>query len=272
MANVEPSQAPTAGWSSPYEIVLLVTSILLFLAFGFWEARFAAQPIMPLQIWIAPSFFALVIVVLFSFMAYGTFIWYMVAWQQEIRHWSVLSLAAGLTPLPICAAAAAILASWLIPRLAAQWILSIGCITVLVAQVLIATMPEQQTYWAQVFPATMVQSFCPDFIFTAAQIIACNSVRRHEQGIAGSLVGILQLYATSLGLGFAGIVERDTDQHGSKPTRGYRSALFFGMGLAVTALVIGGLFVRMPKDTREGWQGDDGEKICEKEQNPEQTV
>ena len=264
LAQIEHSQAPTAGWSSPYEIALLVISVLLFLAFGFWEARFAAQPIMPLRIWIAPSFFALVIVVLFSFMAYGTFIWYMVAWQQEIRHWSVLSLAAGLTPLPICAAAAAILASWLIPRLAAQWILAIGCITVLVAQILIATMPEQQAYWAQVFPATIVQSFCPDFIFTAAQMIACNSVRRHEQGIAGSLVGTLQLYATSLGLGFAGIVERHTDQHGLE--------LFFGMGLAVTALVIGGLFVRMPKDTREGWQGDDGEKICKKEQNPGQTV
>ena len=212
---------------------------------------------MPLRIWIAPSFFALVIVVLFSFMAYGTFIWYLVAWQQEIRHWSVLSLAAGLTPLPICAAAAALLAAWLIRRLAAQWILAFGCLTILVAQILIATMPEQQSYWKQVFPATIVQSFCPDFIFTAAQIIACNSVRRNEQGIAGSLIGTLQLYATSLGLGFAGIVEMHTNKQGSAPVEGYRSALYLGMGMAATAMAVSGVFVRMPKDVRDGWQGKD---------------
>ena len=132
--------------------------------------------------------------------------------------------------------------------------MALGCLAILIAQVLIATMPEQQSYWAQVFPATILSAFCPDFIFTAAQIIACNSVRRHEQGIAGSLVGVLQVYATSTGLGFAGIVETHTDDHSSMPIKGYRSALYFGMGMAVVALVIGVLFVEMPKDTREGWQ------------------
>ena len=132
--------------------------------------------------------------------------------------------------------------------------MALGCLAILIAQVLIATMPEQQSYWAQVFPATILSAFCPDFIFTAAQIIACNSVKRHEQGIAGSLVGVLQVYATSTGLGFAGIVETHTDDHGSLPVKGYRSALYFGMGMAVVALVIGVLFVRTPKDTREGWQ------------------
>ena len=146
------------------------------------------------------------------------------------------------------------MSAWLIPRLAAQWIMALGCLAILIAQVLLATMPEQQSYWAQVFPATILSAFCPDFIFTAAQIIACNSVRRHEQGIAGSLVGVLQVYATSTGLGFAGIVETHTDDHGSLPVRGYRSALYFGMGMAVVALVIGVLFVKMTKDTREGWQ------------------
>ena len=146
------------------------------------------------------------------------------------------------------------MSAWLIPRLAAQWIMALGCLAILISQILIATMPEQQSYWAQVFPATVLSAFCPDFIFTAAQIIACNSVRRHEQGIAGSLVGVLQVYATSTGLGFAGIIETHNDSHDSLPVRGYRAALYFGMGMAVLALVIGVLFVKMHKDTREGWE------------------
>lgn len=73
------SQSPTAGWRSPYEIVLLIASVLFFAIFTLWEYKFAEQPILPLNIWIAPSFSPLVIVVLISFMSYGTFIWYMIA-------------------------------------------------------------------------------------------------------------------------------------------------------------------------------------------------
>ena len=260
-----------AGWSSPYEVALLVTAIAFFPSFGLWEYKFAHTPILPLTIWMAPSFFPLILVVLISFMSYGTFIWYLVAWQQQIRHWSVLSTGLGLTPVAICGGAAAVISAWLIPRLAAQWIMGLGCLAILIGQILIATMPEQQSYWAQVFPATIMSAFCPDFIFTAAQIIACNSVRRHEQGIAGSLVGVLQVYATSIGLGFAGIVEIHTDEHGSLPVRGYRSALYFGMGMTVVALIVGVLFVKMPKDTREGWQGKDAAPIATESQ-PEDTA
>ena len=64
---------------------------------------------------------------------------------------------------------------------------------VLVLEVRVATTPEQQLYWKQMFPATIIQSFCPYFIYTAAQIVACNSVGSKDQGVAGSLIGTLQL-------------------------------------------------------------------------------
>ena len=245
------------GWTSPYNITLLVLSLLLLLAFGLWELKYARYPIIPLTIWCAPTFTPVIIVVLFSFMSYGSFIWYLVAWQQKIRHWSVLSTALGLTPLAILSAAGAYIAAWLVPRLAVQWILVLGGLAVLLAEVLVASMPEQQIYWIQMFPATIVQSFCPDFIFTAAQIVACDSVGRKDQGVAGSLIGTLQLYATSIGLGFAGIVETHAIPVGSAPVEGYRAALYFGMGLAVVALAVAIIFVRLPKDTREGWQDED---------------
>ena len=254
------SQAPTAGWDSPYEIALLITSVLLFIAFAAYEHKVSKFPILPLSIFRAPSFFPLVIVVLFSFMSYGTIIWYMVAWEQEVRHWSTLSVSYGLIPVAICASCAAFIAAWLVPRLAAQRILAIGALAALVAPIILATMPAQQSYWQSVFPATVIQSFCPDFIFTAAAIIASNSVKRNEQGIAGSLIGTLQLYATSIGLGFAGVVEVHLGSKSSEGeiVKGYRAALWFGVGLALVALVICGVWVRMPKDEREGWSGEDG--------------
>lgn len=259
-ANTIDSQAPAVGWSTPYEIALLIVAFLLFAVFGFWEHKIAKQPIMPLDIWTAPSFFALIIVVTFSIMSYGIALWYMVAWQQLIRHWTVLEFSAGLAPHAIIGGCAAPAAAWLIPRLAAQWILAFGALTVLLSAVLLATMPEQQSYWAQIFPATILMALCPDFIFTAAQIIATNSVRRHEQGIAGSLISLLQLYGASIGLGFAGTVEANTNQNGKETLDGYRGALYFAIGLGIAALLIDILFVRVPKDEREGWGDEDGPK------------
>ncbi|KAJ9203079.1 hypothetical protein DTO164E3_2550 [Paecilomyces variotii] len=248
------NQAPSVGWSTAYEIALLVLSVVLFASFVIWEKRFTPHPIMPLDIFKAPSFSALILVVLLNYMAVGTLIWYQILWLEEAWNWSSLQFAVGWTPFLIFGTGAAGLAAWLIPRLAAQWILAIGTITILVSNLLMATMPPQQTYWAQVFPSVILFAFCPDLVYTAAQIIASNAVNRHQQGVAGSLIGTLNLYGNSLGLGFASTVETEIRRRTQSTIMGYKAALYFGAGISVIALVLDLLFVRLVKDDREGWQ------------------
>jgi len=50
----------------------------------------------------------------------------MIAWQQDVRHWSVLYTSIGCLPVGIFGIVGACLAVWVIPRLAAQWILGHG--------------------------------------------------------------------------------------------------------------------------------------------------
>jgi hypothetical protein len=57
-------------------------------------------------------------------------------------------------------------------------------------------------------------------------------------------------------LGFTGTVESETNEDGMAIVRGYRGALYLAIGLALAALVLDILFVRVPKDTREGWAED----------------
>jgi hypothetical protein len=250
------NQAPVASWSNPYQIGILAGSVVLFCLFVLWE-RHTPVPLMPLSIWKAPSFLPLFFAVLMAFMSFGITYWYMAAWLQLTRHWSVLEFAAGFTPFLPFGAFAAWFSSWLIPRLPAQYILCIGLVAAVSSAVLIATMPVEQSYWAQVFPAVILMSFCPDLVFTAAQIIASNAVKRYEQGAAASLVGTLLLYGTSIGLGFAGTIEMQVDQAKHSSVVGYRAALWFGCGIAILALVLNLSFVRMKKDEREGWQEED---------------
>jgi MFS family permease len=204
-------------------------------------------------IWTAPSFGPLIVVCFFCFMSFGIVIWYFVIWLQTIRNWTILSASAAVMPLTVMGAVAAVLSAYLIPRLAAQYILAIGALSILVSLTLVATMPAEQSYWKQMFPAAIFMAFCPDFVFTAAQIIASNSVPSEQQGVAGSLIGTLLSYGSSIGLGFAGTVEIHVNHGGKDTVSGYRGGLYLGIGFAVAALIIDLIFVRMPKDEREGW-------------------
>lgn len=212
------SQAPSAGWDEPYEYTLLVVSVLHLAAFIVWERNFAKVPILPFDIWTAPSFAPMIAVAFITFMAVGIFIWYSSVWQYTIRRYTLLQLAASYATLAVCGTGAAFASGRATRLIPAQYIMVIGAVATAVSNILIATMPAQQTYWAQVFPALICLALGPDFIFTAAQIIASNAVKRRHQGIAGSLVGTVASYGMSTGLGVASTVEVYTNDHGRKQT------------------------------------------------------
>lgn len=227
----------------------------MFAAFIVWEKSYAAEPIMPVNIFRAPTFTALIFVTLLTYMGVGICLWYMVSWQQALRQVSVLQVGINFIPFGICSVASVAIAAWMIPRVPAQYIMAIGIGTVVIANLLLATMPIKQTYWAQVFPAVTLSSFSPDFVYIAAQLIASNSVSRRHQGVAGSLVGTLNLYGNSLGLGFAGTIESQIagGHEVQQLVDGYRAALYFGVALAAVGLALDFAFVRMPRDVRQGW-------------------
>lgn len=220
----------------------------------------------------APTFSAIILVVLFSYMAFGIALWYAISWQQVLRHISVFQIGVNFVPFGIGALAAVGLAAYLLPRVAAKWVMAIGVGVILAASLLLATMPINQSYWPQTFPAMILCGFCPDFVYLAAQVIASNSVGRKYQGVASSLVGTLNLYGVSLGLGFAGTIETEVTKSflssGASGNRegvvaGFRAALYFSAALAVVGLLLNFAFVRLPKAEREGWEEEDEQEQSE---------
>lgn len=232
-------------------------AVLHFVAFVFWEWKIAKEPILPLDIWTVPSFALVILVSFLAIMSVGILIWYITLYNQVLRHYTIFASSATYVPLAVMGAVAAFASSYAIPRLPAQFILAIGSTASCIACILVATTPAQQVYWAQIFPAVILTAFGPDFIFTATQIIASNTVRRDQQGIAGSLMGTVLSYSLSTGVGFAGTVETYTNDHGRDILRGYRCALYLGIGLSGLATMIALGFVRVPKDQREGWEDGD---------------
>lgn len=194
------------------------------------------------------------VTIFFSFMSLGIYLWYMSVFMSEIRGDTLIQVGVQFLPLTILGCANAFFAAWLIPRIPTQYIIGIGCLAMVGINALLSTMRADLTYWAMGFPAMLLSSFTIDLIVTAAQIIASNTVSKKHQGVAGSLVGTLLSYGMSTGLGFAGTVEVNTFEGGKNPLKGYHSAGYLATGFAAAAFLLAVIFVRIPKDTREGWE------------------
>lgn len=240
------SQAPSAGWSSPYEIALLVVSLVHFAAFSYWETRVAKEPILPFDIWRSPSFGRLLLAILFAFMGLGIFFWYMNLYMQTINGDSLITVGLQYLPLTIMGSIVPFFAAWLVPRAPSKIIIGVGCLAMTTINVLLATIPAPLTYWAMAFPAMFLSAFTIDLIVTSSQIIASNEVPRKHQGVAGSLISTFLSYGQSTGLGFAGTIEVQTYDHGRNLLRGYHSAAYLAVGLSGAAMALC-FFIETPK-------------------------
>jgi hypothetical protein len=187
------------------------------------------------------------VVLFLAFMSIGIYLWYAWNFLHTFRGFNPVQGGLAYLPLTVLGTAAAFVAGWAVSRFPAQAILGVGCVAAIGANVLLATTPVHQTYWAMIFPSMILIAFTADLIFAAAQIIASNSVSRRYQGAAGSLIGTLLTYGLSTGLGFAGTVEVNVNRGGKDELAGMRGAVYLGIGFAAAALVLNVLFIRMPK-------------------------
>ncbi|KAJ7883424.1 major facilitator superfamily domain-containing protein [Mycena olivaceomarginata] len=257
---IQPST--TRRMASPSVIAPVVIGIVTLLLFALWEIKGAKSPILPFGIWKAPTFLAVMCSAFLSFMSFGIFIFYHIQFIHDFRGTTALQSMAWLVPFTVNGFIAACLVAALISRVPAQVIFCAGLVAVMIANILTMTAPVSGSYWAAPFVAALIAPFGPDMTFTAAQLVASNTVRRSEQGVAGSLVGTALNYGMALGIGLGGTVEAYTNAGGTQPLRGLRGAMYLGCGMAVLGISIVVFLVRVPKDKREGY--DDEEELPEK--------
>lgn len=82
-----------------------------------------------------------------------------------------------------------------------------------------------------------------DMSFPSGTLLLSNAMPHKHQGLAASLVSTTVNYSISIGLGFAGTVESHVNDGGTNTLKGYRGALYMGVGLAAGGLVISSFYV-----------------------------
>lgn len=239
------NQGPVSGWDKPYVYVLLIVSILVVIVFVFIEMK-TKEPIMPLSIWSVAGFPGVLACIALGWSSFGIYIYYTVQFLEVVWDASPLLTTAMMSPVILSGLAATITVSILYDRVPGHYLLTASMVFFCIGNILIATVPVDQTYWAQVFVSTLLTPFGMDISFPAASLIVSNIIPTHQQGAAASMVNTVINWSISLGLGIAGTVESELLKNGKTILEGYRSALYVGIGLSGTGVIVALVFCRAP--------------------------
>jgi len=236
------NQAAVVGWPTPYTYALLIVGILLLAAFAFVELKIAKNPLVPLAGFKGEAALALAVVAA-GWGSFGVWVFYLWRLIENIRGYSALAACAQNAPVAISGLIAAIGTGFLLSHTKVPYVLLLATVFFLIGQILLATVPAEQTYWAQTFVSIVVMPWGMDMSFPSATIILSNSTPKHDQGVASSLVNTTVNYSISLGLGIAGTIVRNTSMSGASQLTSYRGAWYFGIGLDGLAVLIALYFV-----------------------------
>lgn len=236
------NQAAVVGWATVYTYVLLVVGILLLAAFAVVEIRVAKNPLVPLRAMTGEAALALGVIAA-GWGSFGVWVFYLWRLIENLRGYSALAACAQNAPVAVSGLIAAVATGFLLSHVKVSYVLLTATLFFLTGQILIATVPVGQTYWAQTFVSIIVMPWGMDMSFPSGTIVLSNGTPKHDQGIAASLINTTVNYSISLGLGIAGTIVRNVNASGNNVLAGYRGAWYFDIGLDGVAVAIALYFV-----------------------------
>ncbi|KAB2574441.1 Drug resistance protein [Lasiodiplodia theobromae] len=230
------NQGPVVGWQTPYTYIILILGVLVLAVFAFIESR-ARFPLVPVRKLSRNVWFVLGCISA-GWASFGIWVFYSWQFMELLRGSSPLLASAQFVPVALSGLCAAITTGAVLSRIPPSVVMMIAMLAFTIGSILIATAPVGQTYWAQTFVGFIIIPWGMDMSFPAGTIIMSRKLPREEQGLAASLLNTIINYSISIGLGFAGTVERQVNDGGQNLLAGYRGAFYLGIGLSSLGLTV----------------------------------
>jgi EmrB/QacA subfamily drug resistance transporter len=193
------SQAVALGWRSTTVIGLMFASLLLLVAFAIRELR-ASAPLLPLGIVLdrnrGGAFLAAALAIAGMFGAFLFLTYYL---QVVLRYTPLL---AGLAFLPMAVGSQAGswgIASVLMPRVAARWIMAPGALVAAAGMLVLTQIGVHSSYFSHVLPAELLLGIGISCVMAPAFNVGTFGVNRQDAGVAAATVNASTQVGASLG-------------------------------------------------------------------------
>ncbi|HKP94973.1 MAG TPA: MFS transporter [Fibrobacteria bacterium] len=240
------AKAPTQGWASPATWRLMGLSALLLLVFVWVESK-AAQPLMPLRIFLLPGIAAANLVGTFLSAALVAMNLVLTLHFQQVLHYSPFMTGLAFLPHGLAASYAGPWGGRLSNKVGPKTVLVGGTALVLVCLGLLSLLSTRDTYWYHILPATVLMSFGLMPAFITLTLLATSGIKPQDHGLVSGIVNTTGQLGGALGLAVLVAVAAGRTAHvraaGVPETdallAGYRMALGTGACFVAVALAIG---------------------------------
>jgi Na+/melibiose symporter-like transporter len=156
------SEANSVGWSTPWIPSLIVVSILIIFAFGFWqhylETKTQKRPLMKMSIFKNRKFMWANVLMALFFSSFNNYLVYATYWFQDYQGLSIIQTTLRFIPTGVTGILVALVTGNILSSVRGDYILIFSTMCVSMSSLLFAIpIPDNITYWAYGFPA-MVRS------------------------------------------------------------------------------------------------------------------
>jgi EmrB/QacA subfamily drug resistance transporter len=244
-----------AGWHSRQTVAMLGGAVALFAAFVIIEAK-VASPLMPLRLFALRNVsVANVIGVLW---AAGMFAWFFLSalYMQFVLGYSPLQVGLAFLPSNIIMGAFSYnLSAKTVNRFGIRAPLAVGLLIAASGLVLFALAPVDGTFVMHVLPSMLLLGIGAGMAFNPVLLAAMNDVAPEQSGLASGVVNTSFMMGGALGLAVLASLAAARTQALSAAgagvpvalNGGYQQAFAVGAMLALTASLLGALFIRTTK-------------------------
>ncbi|WVQ98567.1 hypothetical protein IAU59_005694 [Kwoniella sp. CBS 9459] len=235
------------GWGEPYIGVCVGISILLMVAFGFWEhiaeTRTSIPPLVHLGIFSRHNWKVTSVLVLsfFGYTAIAGWLYLTTIWFQNLKGDSPIMNAVHVIPAPIVGMIACILVPMLAPKIKACYLLMLGGMCTAIAQLLFAVQPLDLTYWACEFLSNIFTPFGADFTVGIGSVLISNLVSEDQQAVGGALFQTALQIASTVGVCISSLTQTIITEQSGSLEKGLKDAFWmmaaFSWASAIVAFV-----------------------------------
>ncbi|WP_338693505.1 MFS transporter [Streptomyces sp. Q6] len=253
-------QSGPHGWDSARTLVPLVAGLLLLGAFVVIEARVAAEPLMPLDIFRSRSVTAANVVAATSGAALFSMFYFLTLFLHQVRDYSPLRTGFAYLPLAVSIMVAAQFSAPLVRRVGARTTLVAGMTLTAGGLLWLAAIDEHATFAAALLGPTIVLGAGQGISMSASAIAGVAGVPPHQAGLASGLLNATRQLGGALGLAVLAAVATTRVNgllDGVRPTAdlvrhayasGYALAFAVGAGIAAVGVVAAFAAPGKPRD------------------------
>ncbi|KAH6898653.1 major facilitator superfamily domain-containing protein [Thelonectria olida] len=206
------TEGNVVGWTTPWVPVLIVVSLLIVVAFGFWvrylETKTTRPPLVKISVFHNWRFSAVMIIMGLFFGGFNNYLIYTTYYFQDYQGLSPLQTMLRFIPTGVCGALIAFLTAHMLHRVPTIFILGGGHVCVCIAALLYAVpIPPTTSYFAWGLWAMILSVAGADTAWPCLTLFTSRELPPEDQAVGGALINAMGMFGRAIALAIATAVQ-----------------------------------------------------------------